>query len=78
MRQNDEVVVVRGSHKGREGKITAVYRKKFCIHIERLTREKVNGASVPIPIDASNVKITTLKMDKDRKDLIARKGGKAE
>ena len=29
--------------KGREGKIITVYRKKWVIHIERLTREKVNG-----------------------------------
>lgn len=28
---------------GREGKITQVYRKKWVIHVERITREKVNG-----------------------------------
>ena len=28
---------------GREGKIITVYRKKWVIHIDRLTREKVNG-----------------------------------
>lgn len=28
---------------GREGKVTQVYRKKWVIHIERITREKVNG-----------------------------------
>ncbi len=28
---------------GREGKIVQVYRKKWVIHIERITREKVNG-----------------------------------
>ncbi len=30
---------------GREGKIVQVYRKKWVIHIERITREKVNGES---------------------------------
>lgn len=29
---------------GREGKVVQVYRKKWVIHIERITREKVNGA----------------------------------
>jgi hypothetical protein len=29
---------------GREGKVTTVYRRKWVIHIERITREKVNGA----------------------------------
>jgi hypothetical protein len=28
---------------GREGKVTQVYRRKWVIHIERITREKVNG-----------------------------------
>ena len=26
-------MVVRGSNKGREGKITSVYRLKYCIHV---------------------------------------------
>lgn len=37
-------MVVRGGFKNREGKVTAVYRKKFVIHIDRITREKANGA----------------------------------
>ena len=59
--------IVRGKFKGREGKVTSVYRKKFVIHVERVTRDKANGAPVPIGIDASNVVITKLKADKDRK-----------
>lgn len=43
IRKDDEVMVMRGTFKGREGKVTAVYRKKFVIHIERVTVEKVNG-----------------------------------
>jgi ribosomal protein L24 len=44
LRKDDEVTVVRGSNKAREGKIVNCYRKKFVVHIERLTREKANGA----------------------------------
>lgn len=32
---------------GREGKVVQVYRRRWVIHIERLTREKVNGAPPP-------------------------------
>lgn len=39
-------MVVRGSLKGREGKVVQVYRKKWVIHIERVNREKVNGKFV--------------------------------
>jgi len=79
IRKDDEVTVVRGTFKGREGKVVEVYRKKWVIHIERLIREKANGASVPVGIDPSKVVINKLKMDKDRKSLIERKrAGKGE
>ena len=57
---------MRGKYKGREGKVTQVYRKKWVIHVDRVARDKSNGASAPIGIHPSNVVITTLKLDKDR------------
>lgn len=78
VRSNDEVTVVRGSKKGSEGKISSVYRLKYSIQLEKLQKEKSNGASVPINIHPSKVVITKLHLDKDRKALIERKGGKLE
>lgn len=49
VRRDDEVQIVRGTHKGREGKIVQVYRKKWVIHIERVTRDKVNGVYLFVP-----------------------------
>jgi len=72
IRKDDEVTITRGSNKGREGKVTSVYRLKYVIHVERVVREKSSGASVPIGINASNVVITKLKIDKDREDILAR------
>ncbi|CRG86007.1 60S ribosomal protein L26-1 [Talaromyces islandicus] len=72
IRKDDEVTIVRGSNKGREGKITSVYRLKWAVHVERVVREKTNGQSVPIPIAPSNVVISKLKLDKDREDILAR------
>jgi len=46
------------------------------VHIERVTREKVNGQSVPVGISPSNVIINKLKLDKDREAILARKGSK--
>jgi large subunit ribosomal protein L26e len=46
------------------------------IHVERVQREKANGAAVPVGLDPSKVVITKLKMDKDCKALLERKGGK--
>ncbi|CAB9515108.1 60S ribosomal protein L26 [Seminavis robusta] len=73
IRQDDEVLVTRGMYKTREGKVTAVYRKKWVVHVERLAREKVHGTSVPVGIPPSSLVITKLKMDKDRKRLLEAK-----
>ncbi|KAI5849109.1 translation protein SH3-like domain-containing protein [Tricharina praecox] len=76
IRKDDEVIITRGSLKGREGKVTSVYRLKYVVHVERVTREKVNGQSVPVGISPSKVIITKLKLDKDREAILTRKGGK--
>merc|ERR1712094_124984 len=73
IRKDDEVIVLRGSHRGREGKVIQVYRKKNVIHIERVTREKSNGSTVNVVIHPSNVTITKLKLDKDRRAILDRK-----
>merc|ERR1712010_370545 len=73
IRKDDEVIVVRGNHRGREGKVIQVYRKKYVIHIERVTREKSNGSTVNVGIHPSNVSITKLKLDKDRRAILDRK-----
>ncbi|CAL9770457.1 unnamed protein product, partial [Musa acuminata subsp. burmannicoides] len=57
----------RGTHKGRDGKIVQVYRRKWVIHVERITREKVNGTTVKVNINLCKVVITKLKLDKYRK-----------
>merc|ERR1712185_213389 len=44
VRKDDEVSVVRGTYKGREGKVVQCYRKKWVIHIEQITRENASGA----------------------------------
>ncbi|MCJ1268502.1 60S ribosomal protein L26A [Lobaria immixta] len=72
IRKDDEVLVTRGTNKGREGKIVSVYRLKYIVHIERLVREKSNGQSVPLPIHPSKVVVTKLKLDKDRENILDR------
>lgn len=72
IRKDDEVTIVRGSQKGREGKVTSVYRLKYLIHVERVSREKSNGQSVPIGIHPSKVVVNKLKLDKDREKILER------
>lgn len=79
VRKDDEVMVMRGSFKGREGKVTQVYRLKYVLHIDRVNREKTNGASVPVGIHPSSVVVTKMKLDKDRERILERlSAGKAK
>ena len=76
VRKGDAVKIMRGTYKGREGKVLTVYRKKWCIHVEKVVREKTNGSQVQIPIHPSNCAITTLKLDKNRKAILERRNPK--
>ena len=43
VRKGDEVIVKRGKYKTREGKVIAVYRTKWVIQVDRVTKDKQNG-----------------------------------
>jgi large subunit ribosomal protein L26e len=79
-RKDDEVQVVRCHYKGQQvGKVVQRYRAKLRIYIERIQREKANGATVSVGIHPSKVAIVKLKMDKDRKRILDRRAkGRAE
>merc|ERR1711877_5334 len=72
--KDDEVKIVRGHFKGEQtGKIITVYRKKYVVHVERISREKANGQTVHIGLHPSNLVITKMKMTADRKKLLEAK-----
>jgi len=60
IRVGDKVVVLRGDHKGIEGKVVKVDRKNYRVHIEGITRENSKGDKVYIPIHYSNLMIIEL------------------
>jgi large subunit ribosomal protein L24 len=65
---------MRGDRKGFEGKVARVDRQKYRIFIEGITREKVDGSTIQIPIHPSKVMITSLNLDdKWRKKIFERK-----
>ena len=82
VRKGDTVHIKKGSVdegvKGKIGKVLTVYRRRWCIHVEKVVRDKKNGAQVQIPINASNCEITQLKLDKSRKALLTRKNRSAK
>lgn len=76
VRSGDTVQIMRGDHKGFEGKISRIDASKYRIFVEGLTREKVDGTTIFVPIHPSKVMITKLNLDdKWRRKIIERRKG---
>ena len=74
VRTGDTVRLMRGDKKGVEGKVTRVDRSKYRLFVEGITREKVDGTAIQVPIHPSKVMITSLNLDdKWRKKAMGRK-----
>ncbi len=74
VRAGDTVKIMRGDRKGFEGKVSRVDRQKYRIFVEGITREKVDGSTLQVPIHPSKVMITNLNLDdKWRKEVLKRK-----
>ena len=74
VRKGDTIRVVRGDHKGFEGKVSRIDLKHFRVFLEGLTREKVDGTTVFVAIHPSKIMIKTLNLDdKVRKAILERK-----
>jgi large subunit ribosomal protein L24 len=74
VRKGDTVRIQRGDHKGFEGKVSRVDLQEYRIYLEGLTREKVDGTNIFLPIHPSKVEIRNLNLDdKIRKATLERK-----
>ncbi len=73
VRKGDEVRVMRGDFRGKEGKVFRVDLKKLRIYIDGVTRKKSTGEEVRVPVHPSNVMITKLNLeDKKRQKIFER------
>lgn len=71
----DTVRIMRGDRRGFEGKVNKVSRSKYRIFVEGVTRTKVDGSAIQIPIHPSKAMIINLEVgDKWRRKVLERKG----
>lgn len=59
----DEVLIMRGGHKGTTGKVVEVRTKARKLVIDGVNNEKADGTAVPLPVDPSNVLIKKLNLE---------------
>jgi large subunit ribosomal protein L24 len=72
--EGDTVKVMRGDHAGTEGKVREVDLKHESITVDGVFEVKADGKEVPRKVNASNVLITKLNTDDERR---LKKGAKA-
>lgn len=84
VRKGDTVRIMRGDHKGFDGKVSRVDLKHYRVYLEGLTREKVDGTTVFVALHPSKIMIKNLNLDDkirkavlDRKKPIIKKGKQA-
>jgi len=75
VRRDDTVTITKGDRKLTEGKIIRVDSERSKIYIEGVTRNRMDGSMVQIPIRPENVMITRLELGDDkRRAILARRG----
>lgn len=64
----DTVEVMRGDAAGSEGEVLRAILEDGTIHVEDVTIETADGEEVPRPLDPSNVRITELTLEDERRE----------
>jgi large subunit ribosomal protein L24 len=64
----DTVEVLRGDDAGTEAEVIDVDLRDTVVHVEDVTIEKADGEEVPRPLDASNLRVTELDLEDDRRE----------
>jgi large subunit ribosomal protein L26e len=72
IKRGDEVKILKGKAKGKSGKVVQVYRKRNCIYVDKVQREKQNGQTVFLPIKPCYCVVEKLLINKDRSKTIER------
>ena len=74
VRKGDNVKIMRGQFKNKQGKVERVSLKKTIVYINGIEVTKRDGTKALFPVDPSNLLVTELNMDdKIRQKVIERK-----
>ena len=75
----DRVMIMKGDHKGKTGKVAEVDLKGLWVKVEGITRKKADGTEVLVKFRPWDLLILDLNLkDKWRRRIIERRGGRVE
>ncbi|MFB6119086.1 50S ribosomal protein L24 [Halosegnis sp.] len=66
--EGDTVEVQRGDFAGEKADVVNVDLRDAVVHVEDVTLEKADGEEVPRPLDASNLVVTDLALDDEKRE----------
>ena len=66
--EGDTVEVQRGDFAGEEGEVVEVDLRDAVVHVEDVTLETADGEEVPRPLDASNLVVTDLDLEDEKRE----------
>ncbi|MDG5775724.1 50S ribosomal protein L24 [Haloarculaceae archaeon H-GB2-1] len=66
--EGDTVEVLRGDFAGEEGEVLDVDLRSATIQVEDVTVEAADGEEVPRPLETSNVRVTELTLEDDKRE----------
>ncbi len=75
VRKGDKVRLTRGDFAGHEDEVTEVDTEKGFVYVRDVTREKADGTKSFVPVRASNLQITDLKLEDERRQKILQRRG---
>jgi len=74
LRKGDTVKIMKGTFKGKEGKVAIVDTKKMKVFVEGIQKSRKEGTKVNVLLEPSNLMITALNLDdKKRSNILERK-----
>lgn len=76
VRKGDEVLIMRGSFKGKKGKILGVDLTRSRVSVENMNRQKRDGTKVNVYFNPSGLKILTLNLEDNKRLKRVRKEAK--
>ncbi|QSG05025.1 Ribosomal protein L24 [Halapricum desulfuricans] len=65
--EGDTVEVMRGDFAGEEGEVVDVDLRESVVHVEDVTLETADGEEVPRALEPSNLRVTDLDLEDDRR-----------
>ncbi|MBR9705517.1 50S ribosomal protein L24 [Candidatus Pacearchaeota archaeon] len=67
IKKGDKIKILRGEFRNKTGKVEAVDLKKLRVTVEGLNRLKKDGAKVPVYLNPSNLQITELNLEDQKR-----------